>query len=678
MFKVKYGGKKGKSIELVESPDLIAVRTKGNQDIEEVRLSRSARAMIDDTMEVASFPDAGVSVRRVATDTDNEFESIGARDAMRSQLKEEENIRFAGRVLQDAETGEVMLYTENFFVKFYDKVKEADCEAVLAKYDLKIKNKLPFANNAYFVEASEGTGLRVFNIAEEILKEKIVEYCHPELVQERRFRSHIHPLQWHLDKTVIANTEINQHVNIKAAWVHTKGKGITIAVIDDGVDTEHPEFKGRVVHPFDASLNINDAKPKLADDNHGTACAGVACASGLKDGASGVAPESFLLPIRLRSGLGSMAEANAFAWAADHGADVINCSWGPTDGEWWNPSDPLHNRRTPLPDSTRLAIEYAQRKGRNGKGCVILFAAGNGNEDIANDGYASNPAVIAVAACNDRGFRSVYSDYGDAVWVSFPSGDYGFKPFRHPAPISEGLRTTDRQKAEGYTTESYINFFGGTSGATPGVSGVVALMLAVNPDLTPAEVKDLLRHACVRIDEAGGEYDAAGHSIWYGYGRVDAGKAVQAALDARKQAPAKLDVVGELTFLKAGTTPVKVGENLAGDMMQPDTLLTVALRLHPKQSGLSLRYQVNVSAQGIRANQTEGEAIGADTNRRRAIGFSAWLEGPDACKYDVIYTAKIAGSAKLQQSKNGEWCGSKNKTGKAIEALAVFLKKVDA
>lgn len=675
MYRVKYGGKKGKSIELVESPDLIAVRTKGNQNLEEVRLSRGARAMLDETMEVGSFPEAGVSIRRVALDTESEFESLNTRDAVRSQLKEEENIRFAGRVLEDADTGEAMLYTENFFIKFYDKVKEADCEAVLAKYNLRIKNKLPFASNAYFVEAQEGTGLEIFNIAEEVLKEKIVEYCHPELVQERRFRNHIHPLQWHLDKTVIANTEINQHVNIRAAWAHTKGKGITIAVIDDGVDTIHPEFRGRVVHPFDATLNVNDAMPKLPDDNHGTACAGVACAAGLKDGASGVAPEAFLLPIRLRSGLGSMAEANAFAWAADHGADVINCSWGPTDGEWWNPADPLHNRRTPLPDSTRLAIEYAQRKGRNGKGCVVLFAAGNGNEDVGNDGYASNPMVIAVAACNDRGFRSIYSDYGDAVWVCFPSGDYGFKPFRHPAPISEGLRTTDRQKADGYAPESYINYFGGTSGATPGVSGIVALMLAVNPDLTPAEVKDLLRHACVRIDEAEGEYDAAGHSIWYGYGRVDAAKAVQVALDARQQTTPKIDVSGELTFLKTGTLPLRTGENLAGDMMQADTLLKVALHLQPRQAGLTLRYQVNVSAQGISANETEGQTIGADSNRRRIIGFSAWLEGPEAAKYDLIYTAKLAKSAKLQSGQNGAWCGSKTKAGKAIEALAVFLKK---
>jgi len=63
------------------------------------------------------------------------------------------------------------------------------------------------------------------------------------------------------------------------------------------------------------------------------------------------------MPIRLSSGLGSQAEA--FRWAADHGADVVSCSWGPADGDWFNPADPLHNSVFPLPASTRLAIDYA-------------------------------------------------------------------------------------------------------------------------------------------------------------------------------------------------------------------------------------------------------------------------------------------------------------------------------
>ncbi len=156
------------------------------------------------------------------------------------------------------------------------------------------------------------------------------------------------------------------------------------------------------------------------------------------------------MPIRLASSLGSQHEADAFQWAADHGADVISCSWGPRDGAWFNPDDPLHTAVTPIPASTRLAIDYASTTGRGGKGCVILFAAGNGNESVDNDGYASYPRVIAVAACNDRGVRSIYSDFGRAVWCAFPSNDVAFPAANHPAPLTSGIWTTDRRGAQGY------------------------------------------------------------------------------------------------------------------------------------------------------------------------------------------------------------------------------------
>lgn len=677
MYKVKFGGKKGKTIKLVESPDMVAIRTEGNKELENVDLSRASRDLIAQTTEVTKFPEAGVSVRRVAPELESsQADTIQLRDETRATLRQEENIRFAGRVLQDAESGEVMLYTENFFVKFKDSVSEKDCLAVIDQYKLKIKNKLPFAPNSYFVEAQEGTGLKVFEIAEKLLQEKEVEFCHPELVQERRYKA-IHPLQWHLAKTTIGGRTVDAHVNIEKAWKVTRGKGVTIAVIDDGIDIDHPEFVGRVVHPFDATEGNYDPRPKSVDDNHGTACAGMACAGGLNDGASGVAPEAMLMPIRLRSGLGSMAEANAFAWAADHGADVISCSWGPTDGEWWNPGDPVHNRMTALPDSTRLAMEYALSKGRAGKGCVILFAAGNGNEDVVNDGYCSYPGVIAVAASNDTGRRSVYSDYGDAVWVSFPSGDFAWKPFKHPAPISEGLRTTDRVSKDGYSPDDYVNSFGGTSGACPGAAGTVALMLSANPNLTQPQVKELLRRSCRRIDEAGGEYDKNGHSIWYGYGRVDAGLAVENALAAtqKPQETAGPAIVGTARFAGAAAEKLQPGGALTGNFQPAKKLLGLQLEIKPATKGLNLKYKVNVPGQGILENKTEGEFVGGANGRQRVIGFAVELEGPAAKNYEVEYSSRLAGSTVLASSKNGGWCGTDKKTGKTVGAIGVMLKK---
>ncbi len=673
MYKVKYGGKKGKTFNLVESPDLVAIRTKGNQEIETVKVSRESRELINESTEVAAFPEAGITVRRVsAADGLESTAGITAqRDLTRSTLKQEENIRFAGRVLQDADSGEVMLYTENFFVKFKDDVAEEDCLALLKKYNLTIKNKLPFAPNSWFVEATEGTGLKVFEIAEKILAEKIVEYCHPELVQERRYKV-IHPGQWHLAKTVINGKTVDANVNIEAAWATTRGKGVTIAVIDDGVEIDHPEFAGRIVHPFDATTNDQDPRPKDKGDNHGTACAGMACAAGLKDGASGTAPEASLMPIRLRSGLGSMAEANAFAWAADHGADVISCSWGPTDGEWWNPGDTVHNRQTGLPDSTRLALEYALNKGRKGKGCVILFAAGNGNEDTANDGYASYPGVIAVAACNDTGVRSVYSDFGDAVWVCFPSGDFGWKPFKHPAPISQGLRTVDRLDKGGYQDSNYTDTFGGTSGACPGMAGIVGLMLAANPDLGTREVKDLLRFSCTAIDQAGGEYDSNGHSIYYGHGRIDAGLAVENALKTKVQADGP-QIEGSVKFSPGGEIPLQSGQ-WTGNFNPARKIVGMSLRLKSAQNGLKLRYRTNVSGVGIVQSKKEGEYVGGDS-KKRLLGFAAELEGSGANQYEIEYSVRLKGLATPASAKNGAICGTEKKTGKTIEAISIMLRK---
>jgi len=89
-----------------------------------------------------------------------------------------------------------------------------------------------------------------------------VVYCHPELIQERR-RKQVFPQQWHLKATTVNNVAVNAHVNLEAAHAITRGAGVTIAVIDDGVDIDHLEFggAGRVVASRDASLRTSDPQP---------------------------------------------------------------------------------------------------------------------------------------------------------------------------------------------------------------------------------------------------------------------------------------------------------------------------------------------------------------------------------------------------------------------------------
>ncbi|MEM9450017.1 MAG: S8 family serine peptidase [Cyanobacteria bacterium P01_E01_bin.6] len=553
MYSYKYGGQDGTTQNLVVSDDCFVVRTADNLEIEDAVESPSAKTLLPQLETITAHREAGVFVVKPHVQAENSTE---ARDRARQILKQENNIRFAGRVLADADSGLSAVYTENFFIKFHDHIDKQTCEAILQKYQLTVKKQLHYAKHAYFVGAPEGTGLDIFQIAENLLNEPAVELCHPELIRDNRRRRLPPPQQWHLRKTTLDGLSIDAYVNVEDAWKTTQGEGITIAVIDDGVDIDHPEFKqlDKIVYPRDVTLGVDDPRPKDPHpeykDNHGTACAGVACASGT-DQAFGVAPAAKLMPIRFVSGLGSQAETDAFIWAVDQGADIISCSWGPPDGPWWDPGNPGHQQVVSLPDSTRLAIDYAVTHGRNGKGCVITWAAGNGNESVDNDGYARYDKVIAVAACNDSNRRSIYSDYGQAIWCTFPSSDFGYPPLNHPKPKTSGIWTTDRFGANGYNSGMlnpdaeapgdehghYTETFGGTSSACPGVAGIAALILAANSDLRWDEVKTILRQAAVKIDEVGGNYDEDGHSPFYGYGRPDPAQAVAIARDLRNDSP---------------------------------------------------------------------------------------------------------------------------------------------
>ncbi len=535
MPEVKFGHKDEPSAQFRKSEELVAVRTRSKRSATAIPVPSAVSAELSGGQLVLSFPEAGVEVYKVPTGTGHR--SLNERKAALRSLPD---VRFAGGVLVDEQSGEPIIYTENLFIKFLDTTDPDECKTIIREAGLTIKEEVSYAPNAFFVAAPEGTGEQVFEIALSLLNRDDVEYCHPEVVRKRGLRA-IAPQQWHLKTTTISGITISASSNVESAHQISQGESITIAIIDDGIDIEHVEFSssGKVVAPRDATQNSNDPRPKDPGytEDHGTACAGVSCADG-NYGASGVAPRAKLMPIRLASGLGSHQEANAFKWAADNGADVISCSWGPEDGAWFEPSDPRHNRKVFLPADTKVAIDYATTQGRGGKGCVVLFAAGNGNESVDNDGYASYERVIAVAACNDQGKRSVYSDFGNAVWCAFPSSDFGHRPSSHPEPLTTGIWTTDRtgnlgynsgSPANGDATGNYTNSFGGTSSSCPGAAGVAALVLAINPNLRWQEVKDIFKRSCDKIDPSGGLYDTNGWSKFYGYGRLNAQTAVTLA-----------------------------------------------------------------------------------------------------------------------------------------------------
>ena len=541
MVSYRIGGKNGARQKLKEADDLVVVRFTDETGFDGMSLDSDRRTLINNLMLVEAMPEANVKIYRCNPLGEKSAKQV--RNAVRKMAGEMDDIKFSGRVLVD-DKGVINIYTENIFIKFHDEVTEEACKELIKKHNLEVKKAVKYAKNAFFVTSAEKVGKEIFPLAEELLDLDRVELCHPEIIKQKKYKQQVYPQQWHLTRTTFMTQEVNAHVEVEQAWQHTMGEGIVVAVIDDAIDIDHPEFEGtdKVVHPRDMFSETDNPRPSFPNQSHGTSCAGVVCASGL-DKAAGVAPLSTLMPIKLNANLGSMQEADAFVWAADHGADVISCSWGPQDGAWWDPSDPSHTNNVPLPDSTRLAIDYAVTNGRNGKGCIITWAAGNGRENTFFDGYASYEKVLAIAACNDTGKRSVYSDFGREVFCSFPSGDQEYPLFDHPRPITPGIWTTDIQGQAGYNGGSisdnpmvgdaagnYTATFGGTSSACPGAAGVIALVLSVNPDLNLEGVKDVIRQSCDQIDIDNGNYDTNGHSIYYGYGRINALKAVENAL----------------------------------------------------------------------------------------------------------------------------------------------------
>jgi subtilisin family serine protease len=288
-----------------------------------------------------------------------------------------------------------------------------------------------------------------------------------------------------------------------------------VAVVDEGASVRyHPEFSGRV------STAGAPVPAETTDDRisrpHGVKVAGLALAGGPH--VTGLAPEAVLLPVAvpaLSTTTGSRHEADALRWAADHGADVICCAWAPRRPTAESGALPAH---------THDALHHCLTRGRNGKGCVIIFSAGNDGSDLALNGYASHPGVIAVGACNCHGKRPAYSGWGDALWCVFPSNDP-----RDPIGASMTYLTTAPVGSLLDGEAFYTTRFGFTSAACAAVAGICALIVSANPELTSDQVKQVLRDSCDKIDLDSGTYDEHGHSPLYGYGRPDVARAVRLA-----------------------------------------------------------------------------------------------------------------------------------------------------
>ena len=274
-------------------------------------------------------------------------------------------------------------------------------------------------------------------------------------------------------------------LDTKRAWDVTKGAGIIVAVIDTGIDVYHPAFTGRIMANSYNSYS-NQVGLQYVQDNygHGTHVSGIVAAS--SPSASGIAPEAIILAIKANipenPGYLEMASTlRGINYAVANGARVINLSYG----------SPFAGGPNQLERDT-IASAVAN-------GATVVCSAGNDRHGNAN--YpAAYPETIAVSALWEGGlFDSSYSNYGQEIELSAP-----------------GTHVFSTEPGGVYEVRS------GTSMAAPNVSGVAALVIARNPDYSPAQVRAALR-------DTARQKGALGHDAYYGYGIVNAYSAVLGA-----------------------------------------------------------------------------------------------------------------------------------------------------
>ena len=325
--------------------------------------------------------------------------------------------------------------------------------------------------------------------------------------------------QWHLVNEGQLGGLSGPDLNVESVWNTYKGSGINVVVVDDGLDYEHEDLAANV----DSTKNYSYVDGETVRDltpSHGTSVAGIIAAEDNDIGVRGVAPDATIYSYNLLSGEESdMNKADAMA--RNRGTTAVsNNSWGPGDNG--------------LPQASsliwKMAVESSITEGYGGKGVFYAWAGGSGgSRDYSSlDEYANFYGVTAVCAVNYEGERPSYSEQGANLWVCGPSNNGGF------FSTLPGITTTA-------VYDSYTNSFGGTSAATPMVSGVAALMREANNLLTWRDIKLILAATARKVDaqddgweegalKYGSTSERYHHNYEYGFGLVDAKAAVDMAM----------------------------------------------------------------------------------------------------------------------------------------------------
>lgn len=286
------------------------------------------------------------------------------------------------------------------------------------------------------------------------------------------------------------------------AWTITKGKGVSVAVLDQGIDRNHKEFAENY-----SSLSYDlttKSSPTQVYGEHGTHVAGIIGANHNGIQIAGLAPEVSLVSLShpLTIGTERVAQlASGFGYATTHGIDVINNSWGDQGGKFYQK---MHS------SLLEESIQNALTNGRNGRGMVVVFASGNhAGQRTDYPGYMF-PNALIVGSISSNLKRSYFSTYDDKLDVMAPGGD-----------ILSTLPGNSTGKMSG------------TSMAAPYATALAALVLSVNPSLTNSDVCRIIEQTA----QKGGGYTYSSvsgrpngtYNNEMGYGIINAPKAINMA-----------------------------------------------------------------------------------------------------------------------------------------------------
>ena len=417
---------------------------------------------------------------------------------------------------------------------------------------------------------------------------------------------------WHLPK-----------IQAPTAWDNSQGAGVTVAILDSGVDATHPDLAGQVI----AGWNSADSTTNTSDiSGHGTKVAGSAAATANNGiGVAGVAGAARIMPVRVTNSSDGSAYFSAIAsgltWAADHGAQVANISY-----------DMLTTS-----SSVSSAAQYM-----NSKGGVVVVAAGNTGTDR---GYSDSPYMISVSATDSGDVKASWSSFGYHVDVAAPG---------------VGIWTTTNGGGYGAVN--------GTSFASPVTAGVVALMKAANPSLSPATLEQVLENTATDLGGAG--WDTS-----YGYGRVNAAAAVQSALQTQNidsQAPSVSITSPASSNTVAGVTAVNISATDNVGVTRVDLYANGALVASDATAPFGFSWDTTTQADG----SATLVAYGYDAAGNQGLSKGVTVTVKNAA--EVKITDTVAPTVQITSPGNGAKVTGVNVSVKANASDNVAVTKITA